>query len=271
MSNLLDTTAPEPAVIATATTTSPAPAATATRPRMSWGRRTALAGGVAYLLTFLFSLPTLVMKGPLDNPGFVLGLGSQSSVVWACVFDVLTAFAGIATAVALYPVIRRQSERCSLGFVASRVLEATILVVGAMSLLAVVTMRQDAASVPGGPDALVSISHAFVAVHDWAFLFGPGVMSPINALLLGTVMYRSRLVPRLIPAMGLVGAPFALASALATVFGLWDQVSAPAAVAVLPVALWELSLGLWLTFKGFRPSPLTDEPMATTAHGHAAA
>ena len=182
---------------------------------LSWGRRVALAGGIAYLLTFVFSIPTLGMKAPLDDPSFVLGVGSSTSVVWASLFDVLTGFAGIATAVALYPVIRRQSRRCSLGFLASRTLEAALLTVGALSLMSIVTLRLDGT---GTPDTLVSIAHALLAFHDWAFLFGPGVMSPINALLLGTVMYRSGLVPRWIPALGLIGAPLGLASAAATLF-----------------------------------------------------
>jgi hypothetical protein len=229
---------------------------------LSWGRRVALAGGIAYLLTFVFSIPTLGMKAPLDDPSFVLGVGSSTSVVWAGLFDVLTGFAGIATAVALYPVIRRQSRRCSLGFLASRTLEAALLTVGALSLMSIVTLRLDGT---GTPDTLVSIAHALLAFHDWAFLFGPGVMSPINALLLGTVMYRSGLVPRWIPALGLIGAPLGLASAAATLFGVWEQVSGPATLAMAPVAIWELSLGIYLTFKGFKPSPGTDEIVPSDA------
>lgn len=122
---------------------------------LSWGRRVALAGGIAYLLTFVFSIPTLGMKAPLDDPSFVLGVGSSTSVVWASLFDVLTGFAGIATAVALYPVIRRQSRRCSLGFLASRTLEAALLTVGALSLMSIVTLRLDGT---GTPDTLVSIA-----------------------------------------------------------------------------------------------------------------
>ena len=180
MSHLLDTTPP-------ATTETPAPGAPVAPPPippgpgrrspMRAGRKTALAGGIAYLLTFVFSIPTLGMKGPLDDPAFVLGAGSSTSVVWACLFDVLTAFAGIATAVALYPVARRQSVRGALGFVTSRVLEASLLVLGAICLMSVVTLRQDPS---GSPATLVSLGHAFIAAHDWAFLFGPGVMSPIT-------------------------------------------------------------------------------------------
>lgn len=251
MSDLIATTP-----ITTTSPTTTADTRRASRSKMGPARMTALIAGVAYLLTFVFSLPTLGMKAPLDNPLFVLGAGSSTSVVWACVFDVICALAGIATAVALYPVARRQSIRGAVGFVTSRVLEAATLFVGAISLMAVVTLRGDAV---GTPDTLVPIGHALIAVHDWSFLFGAGLMAPINALLLGSVMYRSRLVPRWIPTLGLIGAPLGLASAGATVFGIWDQVSGPATLAILPVALWELSLGLYLTFKGFRPSPLIDE------------
>ena len=79
----------------------------------------------------------------------------------------------------------------------------------------------------------------------------------MNALLLGSLLYRSRLVPRIIPLVGLIGAPLLVASAAATLFGLKEQVSALSAIAALPIALWEFSLGVYLVVKGFKPSAIT--------------
>jgi hypothetical protein len=167
------------------------------------------------------------------------------------------ALACIGTALALYPVARRQSEPAALGFLGARVLEAAIIAVGVIAMLSVVTLRQELAGAAGADAVtLLTTGTALVAIHDWAFLLGPGLIPAINALFLGWVLYRSELVPRLIPAMGLVGAPLLAASATATMFGVNDQVSVFSAIAVLPIALWELSLGIWLAAKGFRPDAL---------------
>jgi hypothetical protein len=166
--------------------------------------------------------------------------------------EMILALACLGTAVALYPVVKRQNEGVALGFVGTRVLEAAIIVTGIVTLLSVVTLRQAGAEA----DALVA-GHALVAAHHWTLLLGPGFIAGVNALLLGSLMYRSGLVPRIIPLVGLIGAPLLLASCTATLFGLWGQFSPVALVLVLPVALWELSLGVWLVVKGFNPSPIT--------------
>jgi hypothetical protein len=221
-------------------------------------RKTALAAGTLYLITYVSSIPAVfVFLGPvLDNPDYILGAGADTRVLWGCLLDVVNALACIGTAVVLFPLLKRQNEAVALGFVSTRVLEAAVILVGVVSLLAVVTLRQDLA---GGPDdgSLVAVGQSLVAIRNWTFLFGPGLMAALNALLLGYLLYRSRLVPRVIPLLGLAGAPLLIGSVLATLFGVHDQISASAMVAGLPIFVWELSLGLWLVVKGFTPSPLT--------------
>ncbi|MBK5288219.1 MAG: DUF4386 domain-containing protein, partial [Acidimicrobiia bacterium] len=158
----------------------------------------------------------------------------------------------------LYPVAKRYSRNGAMGFLASRILEASIITVGVLSLLSVVTLRQDLAGTHA--TGLVTVARSLVAVKDWTFLLGPGFMSAINAICLGTVMYRSRLVPRIIPTLGLIGAPLLLASSIGTLFGLHDQVSATASLMALPVAAWEFSLGMWMIVKGFKTTVPTEEP-----------
>jgi hypothetical protein len=232
---------------------------------MNATRKTALIAGGLYLITFLASIPALALKGPvLHHVDFILGAGSQTSVVWAGFLDVITALAGIGTALALYPVARRQSETAAVGFVVSRLLEAALIVVGVISLLSVVTLRHDVAGTAGTDTAsLITTGRALVAIHNWTFLLGPAVMAGFNAMFLGYVMYKSRLVPRIIPIVGLLGSPLILASATATMFGAYDQVSKWNNLATLPVASWELSVGLWMLIKGFRPSTITDELTVT--------
>ncbi len=229
-------------------------------------RKIALAAGVLYLITFIASIPALGLKGPvLNHTNFVLGAGSESSVLWAAFLDVVTALACIGTAVVLFPVAKRYSQIGAIGFVASRVIEGGLILVGVVSLLSVVTLRQDvgAGATGAGASSMVMAGRTLVAIHDWTFLLGPSLMAAVNALFLGSVMYRSRLVPRVIPTLGLIGAPILLASTAATMFGVFDQVSLAASVAVIPVFLWELSLGLWLTFKGFNAVPITRQAAVT--------
>jgi hypothetical protein len=220
---------------------------------MTTTRKYALWGGLLYLLTFAASLPTLGLKADVvDHADFVLGSGSEGAVIWGSLLDVVCGLAGLGTAVALYPVIKRFGRGGSIGFIGSRTVEAAMLFVGALALLSIVTLRQDAT---GSADSLVVAGQSLLAVHDWSFLLGPGVMPALNALFLGTVLYRSGLVPRTLPTLGLIGAPLLLASSVATMFGAHDQVSSTALLAALPIATWELSLGVYLTVKGFRPEP----------------
>jgi Domain of unknown function (DUF4386) len=233
------------------------------RTAVDWTRKYALAAGIFYLVTFAASIPAAFyfIAPVLDDPSYVLGTGADNRVVVGCLLDAVNAFACIGTAVAVFPVVRRQNESLALGFVASRLVEATVIMVGVVSLLAVVTLRQDVAGTPGADQgALVTTGRALVAVRDWTFLFGPNVCAALNAILFGTLLYRSGLVPRLIPAIGLVGAPLLLAVSVASMFGLAEQGSGWFVIGALPVAAWELSVGIYMTVKGFRPTRLTVTP-----------
>ena len=230
-----------------------------TKAPMDATRRAALAAGLFYIGTFVFSIPALgLYDGVLNDPAFVLGAGSDQGVLWGGLIEVLTALTGIGTAVALYPVLRRHGPGRAVGFVASRTLEAATILTGVVAVLAVHTLRQ------GGGDAatLTTTASALVAIKDWTFLLGPGVMPAVNALCFATIMYRSRLVPRWIPTAGLVGAPLLLISSTGTLFGGWEQVSTVAFAMALPIATWELSVGIYMTVKGFRTSAAdtTDAP-----------
>jgi hypothetical protein len=231
---------------------------TSTRRRpMDPMRRTALAAGLLYLATFVFSIPALALyDGVLHNHRFVFGAGSTAAVSMGALIEIITGLAGIGTAVVLYRVGKRQSTVAALGFVTSRVLEAAMIFVGALSVLSVVTLRQD--FVGTDQAGVAAAAQALIALKDWTFLLGPGLMPAVNACCLGYVMYRSRLVPRIIPTIGLIGAPLLLVSFVATLFGAWDQVSTVAFLFTIPIALWEFSLGVWMTFKGFRNAPVSE-------------
>jgi hypothetical protein len=218
-----------------------------------------IAGGL-YLLTFASSIPArfFFLDPVLSDPGYIVGPGADTQVLVGGLLDMVNALACIATAVVLFRVLRRQSETLALGFVTSRLLEAAIISVGVVSLFAVVTLRQDLAGTAAADEAsLVAVGSSLVAVYEWTFLFGPNVLAAVNALLLGTLLYRSGLVPRAIPLMGLVAGPLLLASVIGVVFGTHDLAAGLHVVAAAPIFVWELSLGVYLVVKGFRPAPIT--------------
>jgi hypothetical protein len=215
-------------------------------------RKAALAAGLFYIGTFVFSIPALgLYKGVLDDPGFVLGHGSSTGVPWGGLIEMLTGLTGIGTAVAVYPVIKRYGPARAVGFVASRTLEAAVIAAGVVTVLGVYTLRQHG----GDPATLTTTADALVAVKDWTFLFGPGVMPAVNALCFATLLHTTRLVPRWIPTVGVIGIPMLLASSTATLFGAWEQDSSTALLFALPIATWELSVGIYMAVKGFRTPP----------------
>jgi hypothetical protein len=219
-------------------------------------RKTALVAGIFYLITFI-SIPTLALYGPVKNHrDWILSSGGHTAVLAGGLLEVIVALAGIGTAVTLYPVVKRQNEGVALGFVAARVVEAGMIFTGVISLLSLVTLQQ-AGAAGASAAALVTTGASHVAVYNWTFLLGQSLMPGINALLLGSLLYQSRLVPRIIPALGLIGGPLLIIAVIATLFRGTGHIPPLAVLAAIPVAAWELSLGVWLVVKGFKPSPIT--------------
>jgi len=217
---------------------------------MSPLRKTALAAGVLYILTFV-SIPTLFLYGPVKSADYILGPGPDTAVLVGGILEVIVALAGIGTAVALFPVLKRQNEVLALGFVGSRVLEAAGILTGVACLLAIVTLRQTGVGAAG-----LVIGQTLAVMYNRIFLLHQSLMPVVDDLLLGFLLYRSRLVPRVLPVIAFIGAPLLVASDLGVWFNLWGQTSTVTALAALPVAIFEFALGVYLIVKGFRPSPI---------------
>ncbi|MFB7055258.1 DUF4386 domain-containing protein [Streptomyces vinaceus] len=237
---------------------------------MSSTRRTAVVTGVLFLVTEVAAIAGLVLYGPvLHDAGYVLGPGSDTRVFLGALCEFVLALAVIGTGVALYPVVRRQNEGAALGYVCGRLLEAAVILVGVISVLSVVTLRRDSAAAGADSPSLVTAADTLVAVHDWTFLFGSNFVLGANTLVLAALMYRSRLVPRPLAVLGLVGGALICASATAVLFGLYAQVSDAGTLAALPVFAWEVGLAAWLLAKGFTgpaqlPEPNTAEKWASS-------
>lgn len=217
---------------------------------MTAQRKISLAAGLLYLLTFV-SIPTLTLYGQVKGANYILGAGPDTAVIVGGILEIIVALAGIGTAIVLFPMLKKQNEGAALGLVASRALEASTMFVGVAFLLSIVTLRQDGA----GADAL-AISHTLATLYERIFLLGQSFMPAINDLLLGFLLYKSRLVPRALSLIGIVGGPILIAGYIAVLFGFVGQHAPLAGLSAIPVALFELSLGIWLTLKGFNISAI---------------
>jgi hypothetical protein len=245
-----------------ATTTAPT-STTAQRTVPDWTRNHARASGIFYLLTFVSSIAAVVyfLKPILDDASYVVGPGQDTRVIIGCLLDMVNGLTAAGSAVAVYPVLKRQNQAMALGFVTSRVYECAVVMIGVVALLAVVGIRRDMHGATGSDvTTMVTVGHSLVAARDYTFLLGPNIAPVINAVLFGTLLYKSRLVPRFIPVMGLLAAPLLLAPTLATLLGATEHGSIWWAPGGALIFVWELSVGLYMTFKGFKPTPLTATP-----------
>jgi hypothetical protein len=221
-------------------------------------QRLARIGGVLYILTFVASIPAVLLYDPLLNDaGYVLGAGHDLRIQLGAFLEVVLVIANIGTALAFFPVLKRQSESLALGYVASRTVESVIIAVGIVSVLSVLTLQQDVGGAGAANAASLSLSaRSLVAVHDWTFLLGPGLCAGFgNGLVLGYLMYRSGLVPRRMALIGLIGGPLCFASGIGVMFGLYDDGTGIKFALTFPEIVWEASLGIYLTVKGFKASP----------------
>jgi hypothetical protein len=215
--------------------------------------------GVLFVITFVTSIPALFLYSPvLNHIGYITGAGANTRVLLGAFLELILIIANIGTAVVLFPILKRQSEPLALGYVTARVIESVFIAVGILSLLAIVTLRQDLAGGGSDPATLTTIGRSLVAIKNWTFLLGPGFVVGIgNGLMLGYLMYRSGLVPRRLAMLGLIGGPLVCASGIAVLFGGIERGGTGQFIATIPEFVWELSLGIYLIVNGFKSSPTT--------------
>ena len=197
--------------------------------------------------------------GSFSELRFIPGAVSENSVYLGVILEFGVIVTNIATAVVIYPIVKRQSEKLALGYVTARIMESAFILVGIMSIISVVSVSNALVGATGAEATALGVQgNSLAATYDWAFLFGPGLVVGFgNGLILGYLMYRSGLVPRRMAMLGLIGGPMLIASFGLILFGVYENGSGPAFLLAMPEIVWEASLGIYAAWKGFRPSPIT--------------
>ena len=223
-------------------------------------RRTATIVGWLFLITYITSITAkIALYPPLFEGDYITGAGEDTRVLWGAFAEAILIIANIGTATAMYTVIKRQHPNLAISFVAARIMESVFIGVGILSVLTIVSMRQDYAGTDGEAAAgLTVVGDAFVALQEWTFATGPGFVVGVgNGLILGYIMYRTGLVPRRLAMLGLIGGPLIILAGSATILDIVEVGSAWQTLPAAPEFFWELGLGLYLIIKGFRTSPTT--------------
>ena len=207
--------------------------------------------------TFVTSIGALILYSPvLNDADYILGAGHDTRVTLGALLEIFLMIGNVGTAVVMFPILRRQNESLALGYVGSRIVESTIIGVGVVSVLSVLTLRDDlAASIGTDGGSLLIAGQSLVAIHDWTFLLGPGFCVGVNGLLLGYLMYRTGLMPPRLALLGVIGGPLIFLSSIAVLLGAYEQDGAHVLFTV-PEAAFEASFAIYLIVKGFRPSPV---------------
>lgn len=226
-------------------------------------RKLAFIAGVLLLITYLTSIPPFIYHyAPVvGDPGYIAGPGADTRVTWGAFLELLLIVSNIGSAVVLFPILKRVSEIAALSWVTARIMESAFIAVGILSMLTVVTLRQDAAVAGTDAASLLAVGQALVALHQWTFALGPGwVVGVGNGMLLGYMMYRSNLVPRRLAVLGLVAGPMLCAYGTGMMFGVFEAGSVWQVIGTLPEFVWELALAIWLIAKGLNPAALASSP-----------
>lgn len=231
-------------------------------------QRTGRIFGWLFIGTFVTSIPARLL--------FIDGVGaswtdmrfveaSNASLKWGAILEFGLIVTQIGTAIVIYPLVRRQSETVSLSYVAARIIESVFAAIGLISIISIVSLADSLVGAGGAEaTALTAQGDTLAQMYDWSFRWGPGLVAGIgNGILLGYLMYRSELVPRRLALLGLIGGPVLIFSFVLQLIGVFKNGEGPSGLFTLPEAAWELSLGIYCAWKGFRlSSPLAKPEVA---------
>jgi Domain of unknown function (DUF4386) len=231
-------------------------------------RGNAIAVGILFLACSAASILSVVPLGSmLDSRDYLAQLAANSdTVVLTALIEFVWAATAAGIAIGLYPVIRRYDQSLALGSVAARTVEGMLVLVGTLSLLALLTLGQE--SVAAGPAAAASsqvVGDTLLAVRDWVYGFLMLLSFAVGALMYYYLLFRSRLVPRWLSGWGLIGAGLCL---VATAYAGFTQdfgLTTVNTVLNIPIGLQEMVLAVWLIARGFDPRAIASAPAYETS------
>ncbi|MBT2701215.1 DUF4386 domain-containing protein [Bacillus sp. ISL-40] len=226
---------------------------------MNSNKKAAKIVGVLFILAAVTAIIGLKLYDPiLKGPDYLIkGSEHANQVILGAFMELILVVSAIGTATTMFPILRKYNETIALWHICFRFLEAVIITVGVISVLSLLTLSREFVAA-GAPDSASFYASGIIlkAVHDWTFMLGPLFMLGINTMMYSYIFYKSKLVPRFIPILGMTGATLVFICALLVMFGVIQQVSVWGAILALPVAANEMILAVWLIVKGFNESAL---------------
>jgi hypothetical protein len=224
---------------------------------MNSNRDFAILVGVLYILAAVTAILGLALYQPiLNDPEYIIkGSANETQVIWGAVNELILAFSVIGTSIMMFPIVNKENENIAIGYICFRLLEAILIIIGIISLLSIITLSREfqAAVAPNASSYLIA-GKLLLSLHNWTFLLGPNLALGHSTLMMSYFLYDSKLVPRFISVIGLIGGTFMIACALLVMFGVFLQVSVWGAILAIPVFAYEMSLAVWLIVKGFNSS-----------------
>jgi hypothetical protein len=202
------------------------------------------------ILGFLFYQP--ILKGP---DYLINGAQHANQVILGALMELTLVVTAIGTAIGLFPVLRPYGERIALTHLFFRFLEAVVITVGIIAMLSLLTLSREFVTAAAADASSYYVAGTLLhAVYQWAFMFGPLLFLGINTMMYSSLLYKSKLVPRPLAALGISGAALVSCYGMLVMFGVAVQGAGLWLLLAMPIAFYEMILAVWLIIKGFNPA-----------------
>lgn len=216
-------------------------------------RKDAAIIGVFFITAAISAIIGLALYNPILNEQDYLVEGAKHSnqIILGAIFELILVCTAVGTGISFFPYLKKQNEAMALGYFCFRMLEAIFIMIGIISVLTLLSLSQNYVLVGVNVESYKMVAQTLKATHSWTFMLGPNFMLGINTFLYSYLLYSSNLIPLTIAMLGLVSAVLIFIAALLELFGIIVQVSTIGFLLAFPIFLYEMTLAVWLIFKGF--------------------
>jgi hypothetical protein len=222
---------------------------------MNAKRKSAFRIGALFIIAAVTSIIGLNLYNPIlqDSNFIIKSPSSGNQIFWGAFMEIILVFSVIGTSVTFYPVLKKHNESLAIAAVCFRVIEAVIITLGIISLLAIISLNNEYISEGESQSSTyLIIGKLMVSIHNWTFLFGPNIALGPSTFMTSYILYKNNLVPKFIAILGLIGGPMICMSGIFVMFGLFSQLSIWGLITAIPVFFYEMSLAIRLIVKGFK-------------------